>query len=175
MHPTPPLVEDSRSDDAATDEYQHPELFSVEKLRELFGPDYRRYLREGAETYIGDLPEGVDQATGDVVWFPPDRTLGSQAVPPGQQTEPWTMPTSSTFWRPKSGMSIRAFITVLLVVVVVAISNPSIGPPPSSRQAFPCTSPRRSTSKAEAPSARSLRWRAELHEREFVMTLVCFV
>jgi hypothetical protein len=52
------------SDDASTDEYQHPELFSVEKLRELFGPDYRRYLREGAETYIGDLPEGVDQATG---------------------------------------------------------------------------------------------------------------
>jgi hypothetical protein len=42
MHPTPPLVEDSRSDDAATDGYQHPELFSVEKLRELFGPDYRR-------------------------------------------------------------------------------------------------------------------------------------
>ena len=109
------------SDDAATDEYQHPELFSVEKLRELYGPDYRRYLREGAETYIGDLPEGVDQATGDLVWFPPDRTLGSQAVPPGQQTEPWTMPTSSTFWRPKSGMSIRAFITVLLVVAVVAI------------------------------------------------------
>jgi type II secretory pathway component PulK len=31
------------------------------------------------------------------------------------------MPTSSTFWRPKSGMSIRAFITVLLVVAVVAI------------------------------------------------------
>jgi hypothetical protein len=123
-------------------------LFPVEKIRELFGPDYKQYLNSSAQSPLFlDLPGGdpSEYVVFGTDWPPsPPITLGPQAAARDKEDEDgrlwlrhplraarnWSQGRrqdrqpkpriGSTAVHPVTGNTLRARITIMLVVAVIA-------------------------------------------------------